>query len=460
MLLTIETTHNPATDLGYLLFKHPNKVQTFSFSMGKAHVFYPIATPEKTRVALYVEVNPIELARRRGNRGQALSHYVNDRPYTACSLMSVALSRTFNKAMRGVCEDRPELARQKIPFEVKLPALPSRGGAEAIESLFAPLGYDIDMDLVPLDPNHPEWGKGVLYALCLRGEQTLKDLLTHLYVLIPVLDGQKHYWVGEAEWEKLLQKAGDWLPSHPARERITRRYLNRHGKLANDAVKILEANDDPQHQEEKTNAPEEPAKKRPKLNDARYSAVFGALKNLGVQSVLDLGCGEGKLLRVLHHEGKLTRLGGADVSVSCLERAHKKLKLDAHHCPVELWQSSVTYRDARRNDFEALCLIEVIEHMDASRLDALESSVFAPKTARVIVVTTPNHEYNALYDMKPGQLRHSDHRFEWDRNTFQTWARNIAARNAYQVSFRPVGPLHETLGAPTQMALFVKTNAS
>ena len=160
MRLTITTTHQPATDLGYLLYKHPERVQDFSLAFGKAHVFYPEASAERCTVALLLDIDPIGLVRGRkgqhGSDGGLLTQYVNDRPYVASSFLSVALARVFRSALSGGPNSAcPELARQPLPFVVRIAPLSCRGGATLLERLFVPLGYSVQATGQPLDPHNP-----------------------------------------------------------------------------------------------------------------------------------------------------------------------------------------------------------------------------------------------------------------------------------------------------------------
>jgi 3' terminal RNA ribose 2'-O-methyltransferase Hen1 len=246
MLLTITTTHTPATDLGYLLHKNPFKAQRFELSFGTANVFYPEAKETRCTAALLVDVDPIGLVRRRGSsaEGGLLDQYVNDRPYVASSFLSVAIGEVFRSAMAGRSADRPDLVETRIPLEASLPVVPSRGGERLLRALFEPLGYEVTAVRLRLDEQFSEWGESAYYTVALRATVPLKDLLTHLYVLIPVLDNDKHYWVGEDEVEKLLRHGGSWLATHPEREQITRRYLKHQRSLARQALARLLAEDE------------------------------------------------------------------------------------------------------------------------------------------------------------------------------------------------------------------------
>lgn len=464
MLLTIETTHRPATDLGYLLAKNPDKCQTFSLACGKAHVFYPRASKDRCTAALLLDFDPVGLVRgcRRGqDTVGTLAHYVNDRPYAASSFLSVAIAQVFGSAMKGVSKGRQDLADTPLPLEVRLSAVPSRGGEHFLRGLFEPLGYKVEAQRIPLDEAFPEWGDGNCFDLRLHAVVRLADLLTHLYVLIPVLDNQKHYWVGDDEVDKLLKKGGDWLRAHPMREQITLRYLKHRRNLFRDALERLMAGDDPEAEEhEAVKEKEEEALERPmSLNDHRIGAVLAVLKEAGATRILDLGCGEGKLVGALLKEQAIARVVGVDVSMRSLERAHDRLKLDRmpemRRKKVELFQGSLTYRDSRFSDCDAACAIEVIEHVDASRLGAFERVLFEFAKPPTVVISTPNVEYNIRFDSLPaGRLRHRDHRFEWTRQEFQSWCTGVAERHGYCVRFLPIGAKDAEVGPPTQMAVF------
>ena len=317
MLLTISTTHEPATDLGFLLHKHPDRVRTVSFPFGVAHVFFPEATAERCTAALLVEVDPIGLVRRKGRsaEGFSLAGYVNDRPYAASSFLSVVLGKVFGTAMTGRSPDRPELAGEALPFVVQLPTVPCRGGESVVRELFGPLGYAVDATPTPLDERFPEWGDSRYLAVTLTGEVRLADLLAHLYVLLPVLDDEKHYWVGDDEADKLLAKGETWLAVHPARDLITRRYLKHRRALAAGVLAQLAEDDpvEPGAADEQLDQEEAAVEKPLGLNQQRLAAVTHAVVDAGASRVLDLGCGEGRLVRQLLQVPTVTQVTGVDV---------------------------------------------------------------------------------------------------------------------------------------------------
>jgi SAM-dependent methyltransferase len=497
MLLTITTTHQPATDLGYLLHKNPARLQSVEITGGLAHVFYPEATAERCTAALLLDLDPVGLVRGRGERGGegfSLQEYVNDRPYVASSFLSVALSKAFGTAMNGTCKDRPALPAEALPLAVTV-AVVSAPGPDWPRRLFEPLGYEVEMEAYPLDPTQPTWGDSGYYTLHLRHTGLrLQDVLTHLYVLLPVLDNDKHYYVDQNEAEKLLHRGADWLPRHPERGFITRRYLRYRALYVNPLLaRLLDADEvdesaapdslaaedrasttqapnpaaTPGEGNEPGASPASPAASpapEPKLSlhDQRLQQVAQEIYDLGPKRVLDLGCGEGKLLRLLLRQPKIEYILGMDVSHQALARAAQRLHLaempPRQRARLDLIQGSLLYKDERLAGFDAAALVEVIEHLDPSRLAALEAVVFGQARPAHVFVTTPNAEYNQVYEaLSAGTFRHADHRFEWTRAEFAAWAAGVAERHGYTVRLAAMGEEAEGLGAPSQLAVFSKT---
>jgi 3' terminal RNA ribose 2'-O-methyltransferase Hen1 len=461
MLLTITTTHRPASDLGFLLHKHPDRSQSFDLSFGKAHVFYPEVGPDRCSACLLLDVDSIGMVRGK-SAGFLLAQYVNDRPYAASSFMSVAIAQVFSSALQGRCKDRPELVATPIPLTAEIDVLPVRGGEQFLRNVFEPLGYAVEAIRCPLDEQFPEWGDSPYFAVKIGKTTTLAELLAHLYVLIPVFDNSKHYWIGEAELEKLLTKGEGWLAAHPEKEEITRRYLKFQPSLFREALARLVpeeeplANNDDDRPADKT----EVAFETPlSLNDQRLGSVMAALRASAARRVLDLGCGEGKLVRELLNDKQFEEIVGLDVSIRSLEVAQRRLKperLPAKQAErVKLIHGSLMYRDKRLEGFDAAAVVEVVEHLDPPRLSAFERVLFEFAKPRTIVLTTPNREFNVKWEtLGAGRFRHPDHRFEWTRQEFQNWANGIASRFGYTARFVPVGSEDEKLGPPTQMGIF------
>lgn len=468
MLLTITTTHVPATDLGHLLRKHPEKTHSFELSFGRALVFYPEATEERCTVALLMEVDPVGLVRNRrvpAGEGRSLEQYVNDRPYVASSFLSVALADVFSSAMAGKAKDRAELVDAPLPVKVVISSVPCFAGEELLRRLFEPLGYSVEAEGRPLDEKFPEWGQSRYYRLTLEGSVSIRNLLTHLYVLLPVLDNDKHYWVGDDEVEKLLRKGEGWLSQHPERELIPRRYLKHRRNLVNDAlVRLVEDDPNPDETEQAHAKEEAEVEAKISLNEQRLGTVLAVLKQTGAKRVMDLGCGEGRLLQLLLKEKQFEEIVGMDVSYRSLEIAQDRLNLERlppmQRSRIKLLHGSLIYRDKRLADYEAASVVEVIEHLDPPRLAAFERVLFECARPKQVVVTTPNAEYNVKWETLPaGQFRHKDHRFEWTRAEFQEWANRIAEKHGYSVRFVPVGHEDSAVGSPTQMAILSMKNS-
>ena len=456
------TTAEPATDLGYLLHKHPDRAQAFPVAAGTAHVFYPAAGPAECTAALLLDVDPVALARADGRGG-----YVDERPYVAGSHLAVALRTVFSSALHGRCAARPELPGTPLPLAVHLPTLSCRAPVDLVERLFAPLGWAVAARALPLDPQFPEWGDARVVDVRLTGTHRVADALTQLYVLLPVLDGAKHYPVGADEVDKLLRMGESWLPAHPERELISRRYLaHRRGLVASalealaqaDGAPVEELDPGPDGGPDGDAGPDrEP--RTPSLAERRRATVVAVLRELGARRVVDLGCGPGALLRDLLAEACFTEILGVDVSGRALAVAARRLRLeragDRVRERIALRQSALTYTDASLTGFDAAVLMEVVEHVDPERLPALEHAVFGAARPGAVLVTTPNAEHNVRYPGLPaGAFRHPDHRFEWTRAEFRAWAEGVARRHGYAVELRPVGPDDPEVGPPTQLGVF------
>ena len=459
MFLKIRTTHQPATDLGYLLGKHPERFQSKSLAFGDAHVFYPEANEMACTAVLLLEINNIQLQRNKRQQFSGsfrLEEYVNDRPYVASSFLSTAIAKVYGSALNGNCKDRPELVDQALPLEIEVAAVSSKGGEEMIKRLFEPLGYEVQTTSQVLDAQFPEWGESAYFQVSLRIQAPLHSVLSHLFVLLPALDNQKHCFVGEKEIEKLLEKGEEWLKEHPEKDLITARYLRYRKSYIRSAMsQLIEEEAAEEAKPEKETHLEKPLN----LHQLRHLKVVEQLKKVGATSVIDLGCGSGKLLQLLVKESQFRKIRGMDVSFRSVEAAYRRLylqnatprmkeRLDAFH-------GSLTYCDQRLKDFDAATLVEVIEHLDPPRLTALEKVVFEYAKPKTVIITTPNSEYNVLFEGLPtGQFRHEDHRFEWTREEFENWANEVAKTYSYNVNCHPLGPEDEQHGGPSQMAVF------
>ncbi len=459
MILVITERGETSAELGFLLHKHPRRVHRIDLKFGSGTVFYPEATDDVCTVALVVEIDPISLVRSKGARrgGWALGQYVNDRPYVASSFLSVAIGRVFRTAMNGTCAKHPEFVETARDLQVCLPAITVPDGTATLERLFSPLGYEVDASPLPLDPSFPSWGNSRCFSVKLRTKQPLHRVLKHLFIMIPTLDRVKHYWVGPEEIDKLLEKSRDWLADHPEKKWIVTRYLKFRRQYTNEAMERL---DPTPEDSEKMDSPER-VEKHTSLHSKRLDRVAEIISDLNPESVLDLGCGEGKLLMRLLERTRVPRITGMDIDSRSLEFA--KERIEHADLPkksrerLSLLHGSLTYRDERLAGFELATLIEVVEHFDPDRLRTLERVVFQCAAPARIIVTTPNREYNALFEtLSESQLRHPDHRFEWTREEFADWCERIGFEHGYDFEIEPLGDPDPKHGSPSQMAVFCR----
>jgi 3' terminal RNA ribose 2'-O-methyltransferase Hen1 len=433
---------------------------------GMANLFFPDATEEKCTVAVLLDVDPVELVRSSHSPASTmpLEQYVNDRPYVCSSFMSVVLARVFSRALSGKCKTRPELVETKMPLTCCISVLPCRGGEAFLRRLFEPLGYSVNARRATLDAAFPEWGESVYYTVEISKETTLFELLNHLYVLIPVLDNQKHYYVDRSEIDKLIKHGEGWLANHPEKEQIARRYLRNRTSYTREALeRLTEVNPaEAEENEEPSPTPEEDVETSIHLNEERLGTVLSVIRSVNAETILDLGCGEGRLLQLLLKERQFKKIVGMDVSIRSLEIASDRLHLQdlppMQKDRIQLIHGSLMYRDRRLEGFDVAAVVEVIEHFDEPRLKAFERVVFELAKPRTVILTTPNREYNALWPkIGPTRFRHGDHRFEWTRSQFSEWAGRISDQFGYTVRFIPVGAEMKDVGPPTQMAIFSRT---
>lgn len=192
------------------------------------------------------------------------------------------------------------------------------------------------------------------------------------------------------------------------------------------------------------------------MHEERLEAVMRVLRASGAGSVLDLGCGSGVLLTRLLAEPRFDPVVGIDTDRQELAAARRRLESDHGEGAwrAVLREASFAAAEPGLTGFDAAAMVETIEHIDPDRLSTVERAVFGCFRPRLLVMTTPNREYNPLLNMREGKRRHPDHRFEWDRAKFAAWASGVARRNAYTVTVEGIGVANPSLGCATQIAVF------
>jgi 3' terminal RNA ribose 2'-O-methyltransferase Hen1 len=454
VLLEITTTHYPATDLGFLLNKHPDRLQSVELAIGKAHVFYREANNAVCTACLLLDINPIDLVRTRGQMAFLQQHYVNDRPYTANSFLSTAMVKAFGSAMNGTAKGKPELVDAPLPLKAALYSLTADCDPSFINKLLEPLGYNITVETLPLDERFSSWGLSKAVNLTVEKTTTVQELLSQLYVFILALDNDRHYWISRTDIDTLLRRGEGWLQDHPEKEWITKRFLKNLRTYTSQALLRLAG-------EEALEEADTRSKEWVSLHEQRLQKAYEFIKQSGAATVLDLGCGEGKLMKKLIRDSRFKRIVGMDVSFSELQKAKENLFLDTASPlmreRIALFQGSVTYKDDRMKGFDAAALVEVIEHLDEERLPSMERVVFGSAGPTTVVLSTPNAEHNSVYErLNADAFRHEDHRFEWTREQFKQWCAKVCAQFNYEVAIYPVGEEAPGVGAPSQMAVFKK----
>jgi 3' terminal RNA ribose 2'-O-methyltransferase Hen1 len=461
MLLNITCEGKEAPNLSYLLHKHPARVNSFPLSFGRALVFFPFLSDTRATASLLLDVDPLILAREKAGAPD-LGDYVSPRPYSSSSFMSVAIARVYSSALGARCEAMPGLAAKELDLTATVAALPCHADKGLLNRVFEPLGYEVRYATSLLDEAFPAWGDGPYVDLVISGRSTLSAFLRHLYVLIPLFDNRKHYWVGYDEVDKLLRHGEGWLDGHPEKGIIVDRYLSSLRHLSRLALGRLGRRQGLASREGyplgwELDGDAVSAPRAPSLGRRRAMAVLGELAGAGAGSVLDLGCGEGSLLLRLSREARVTRLVGLDVSAGALLKAGERLRCFHGRMPerVTLLQGSALYQDDRLSNFDAAVAVELIEHIQERDLPLFAELLFGVIAPGTVIVTTPNREYNANYGLHDG-LRHRGHFFEFDREGFAAWCRGVSLAHGYGVRLGGIGEDDPLSGPPTQMGVFRK----
>lgn len=443
MQLTIRATGENVKAISHLLSKNPNNLYERNHKGHLVRLFYSEFTEERVEVTIFVTPDPIELMQK-GSNTYDITHYINDREFAVSSIFTSFIRSALGTALNGQPkEEYIKWVDYRFPFTFEFGPVASTLSDQHIKDLFEPIGYEVAITRPEIHYAIDLKDKSSARFLALSGSQTLQDALRHLFVLIPVIDNYKHYFIDEKEIEKLERYGEGWLEGHPLRDMIYRQALR-----FKEIYSLVEGSNPDA-------AADQPAKKV-RLNDLRYEKIVETAQSLDPKTIVDFGSGEGKLsVRLAFMDGVKEILAVEPSEAENLKakrRFDKAKEVPGFVEPKTLW-GSLFYYDERLKGKDLIVLCEVIEHIDEQRLPKAMDLILHQYAPKSFIITTPNREYNDVYDMED-HFRHDDHRFEWTREEFQTWCKERNHQHLYELEFFGIGEEHPSQGFPTQMCVF------
>lgn len=443
MQLTIQASGDNVQTISYLLAKNPNNLYERNHKDHLVRIFYSKFTETELEVTIFVTPDPIELLKNNSN-SYDITHYINDREFAVSSIFCSFIRSALGTALNGQPkEEHLKWVNHPFSFNFEFGPVVSSLSDEKLMNLFEPIGYEVTISRPEIEYSFPIKTKSSARYLSIKGMKTLQEGLRHLFVLIPVIDNYKHYYIDEKEIEKLERYGEGWLEQHPLRDLIYRQALR-----FKEVYSLVENSS-------KVEKKVEPVKKV-RLNELRYEKIVNTVRQMKPRSVVDFGSGEGKLSVQLGFVEGITEILAVEpsesASLKALERFNKVKNKEKFVIPELLW-GSLFYYDERLKDKDVIILCEVIEHIDESRLPKAMDTLLHDYQPGALIITTPNREYNELYDMEE-HLRHNDHRFEWTRAEFRQWCSERNHSNDYELLFDGIGDEHPSHGFPTQMCIF------
>ncbi|MFJ7684675.1 3' terminal RNA ribose 2'-O-methyltransferase Hen1 [Peribacillus butanolivorans] len=443
MQLTIQASGDNVQAISYLLSKNPRNLYERNHKGHLVRLFYSKFTETELEATIFVTPDPIELVKGNSN-SYDITHYINDREFAVssifCSLIRSALGTALNGQPK---EEHTEWVNHPFSFQFEFGPVVSSLSDNQLKDLFEPIGYEVMITRPEIEYSFQIKDKSSARSISLKGMKTLQEGLRHLFVLIPVIDNYKHYYIDEKEIEKLERYGDGWLKDHPMRD-----YIYRQSLRFKEVYSIVENRKPEEKKEEKEN--------KVRLNDLRYEKIVDTVSQMNPRSIVDFGSGEGKLsVRLGFVEGVKEILAvepSQTAAIKALGRFEKVKNKEKFVVPETLW-GSLFYYDERLKNKDVIILCEVIEHIDEYRLPKVLDTILHDYQPNALIITTPNHEYNEVYDMED-VLRHNDHRFEWTRAEFRQWCTERNHRDIYSLKFEGIGEEHDTYGYPTQMVVF------
>lgn len=454
MQLTIKAIGENSRVISYLLSKNPSNLYDRDEKGSRVRLVYTAFTEEETEILIYVTPDPVELVRNSPNTFD-ITQYINDREFAVSSLFCSYIKSALATALNGKPkEEFIKWVDYKFNLVLGFGPVASDLPDAVIESIFTHLGYEVNIERGLTDYSFQLKSRSSVRYITLTGHQTLQNAMRHLFILIPVMDNYKHYYMDKSEVDKLERYGAGWLDDHPMRDLIIKRSLKFKELIREVAVPQKEVF----IKEESETVEETEVKVR--LNEQRYQTIVDIVTNLPhKETVVDFGSGEGKLsVRLGFAPGVKEILAVEPSQMSQLRAMQKWDKARASEgflAPTQVW-GSLFYFDTRLCDKDVMILSEVIEHIDEFRLPPIMETVFVQYTPKTIIINTPNYEYNVVYEMQDN-LRHRDHRFEWTREQFNSWCNELSAKYKYSVNIGGIGEEDQDFGFPTQIAVFCKT---
>ncbi|MBM4761305.1 3' terminal RNA ribose 2'-O-methyltransferase Hen1 [Bacillus sp. B15-48] len=455
MQLRIKAKGEGAENLSYLLAKNPNNLYDRDEKFFRVRFVFPTFGEKESEALIFVTPDSVELVRNSPNTYD-ITQYINDREFVVSSLFCTSIRKALGTALNGKPkEEYLEWVDHKFDLEIGFGPIASQISDEGLRELFLPLGYSLEIERGQTDYSFDLKQRSSVRFLTLKGNVTVQNALRHLFILIPVIDNYKHYFIDDREIDKLERYGEGWLEKHPLRDYIIKQSL-RFSDVIQKAEQSLPIKSD--HEKNKVSQKNQTIPKV-RLNQLRYEAIVEKISSLPLkQRIVDLGSGEGKLsVRLGTIKGVKEILAvepSESAQLKAMERFEKAGKHGDYLLPTPI-MGSLFYYDERLLNADVIILCEVIEHIDEHRLQGIMKMILGEYEPKALIVTTPNQEYNAVYDLNEN-MRHLDHRFEWTRSEFKSKCEEWIQNFPYTTKFEGIGQEHEEFGHPTQMCTFVK----
>lgn len=483
MYLTIKATGEHASMISHLLAKNPHNLYDRTEKGARVRLVYTSFQPQDTEAMLFVTPDPIELVKGTPDHYD-ITQYINDRELAVSSLFCSYIRPALGTALNGKPKaDYIDWVDYRFTLQMTFGPVASDLPDHVIESLFQPLGYEVQIERGEIDYSFDLKNRSTVRHIQISGQQTLQQMLRQLYILIPVLDNYKHYYINEDEIERLRRYGEGWLSTHPQHDLMIKRSL-RFAPLVKeyeqqvakessiDALSTEISTNSIQSNKEQAQSTEQQLERintieteteTPvvRLNELRYRAIVEQVSLLPQRKqVIDFGAGEGKLsVRLGQIEG-VEQVWAVEPSMQSQLRAIDRFaKLEGRTDDVipVITIGSLFYRDERWVDQDVIILCEVIEHINEVRLPQVIHTLFTDYRPQTLIMTTPNREYNEVYQMDADEIRHTDHRFEWTRAELEQYCTQWIQNRPYTFTISGIGDKHEQHGQPTQMVVFRRT---